>query len=483
MRPPMSPLPFYPLRLAGKPAETGLRLEVLDKFTGEPAAAVAMAGPAQIEAAIAAAEAAAPAMRALAAYERRDILLHCVRTFESRAAELAELLCAEGGKPIRDSRAEVGRLIETFRFAAEESTRIGGEVLPLDASPRARGYSGLTRRFPVGPCSFISPFNFPLNLAAHKIAPAIAAGCPFVLKPASSTPVSALVIGEALAAAGMPEGSFSILPCPRDGADLLCTDPRIKLLSFTGSPEAGWRLKERAGKKKVVLELGGNAACVVDEGTNLDDAAARITLGAFFQSGQSCISVQRVIAHDSLYDPLRELLVEKAKALPAGDPRDEATVAGPLIALKEAERVERWIASARARGARLLCGGGRKGPVVEPAILENVPRDEPLVADEVFGPVFVLSRFTDFDAALAEVNDGPYGLQAGVFTRDLYRAQRAFERIEAGGVVIGDIPSWRTDQMPYGGVKDSGFGREGIRWAIEDMTELKLMVIRRPPGD
>jgi acyl-CoA reductase-like NAD-dependent aldehyde dehydrogenase len=334
------------------------------------------------------------------------------------------------------------------------------------------------KRVPIGPCSFISPYNFPLNLTAHKIAPALAVGCPFVLKPASLTPVGALIMGEVLAETDLPEGAFSILPCRRDGADLFTTDERLKLLSFTGSPGVGWELKARAGKKPVILELGGNAACVVDEDADLDDAVSRIIHGAFYQSGQSCISVQRVIAHESLYERFREKLVAATQALKMGDPKDPDTFIGPMISEGEASRLHGWILSAVAAGAKLLCGGNRKGTMLEATLLEDVPKNEDVVCQEAFGPVAILSRFSDFEAALREVNDSAFGLQAGIFTRDLYKAHRAWDVLEVGGVVIGDVPSWRVDHMPYGGVKDSGLGREGIRWAIEDMTEIRLLVIR-----
>ncbi len=470
----------YPYYLANRPVAANTDLVVTDKYTGEAATRVALADAVAIDRAIAAAVRASTLMRELAAYQRQAILQHCVRRFEERREDLAVSLCIEAGKPIKDARGEVGRLIDTFRTAAEEAVRIYGEVLPLDISPRARGYRGMWQRVPIGPCSFISPFNFPLNLAAHKIAPAIAAGCSFVLKPASLTPVGALLIGEVLAETDLPEGAFSILPCRREGADLFTVDERLKLLSFTGSPEVGWALKARAGKKKVILELGGNAAVIVDEDADLDDAVARIVFGAFYQSGQSCIGVQRILAAERIYEQLRDRLVTATRRLVMGDPKDERVSIGPLISEQEAVRLEAWIASACARGARLLCGGTRSGAMLEPTLLENVPRDESLYCKEAFGPVAVLSRFADFDAALDEVNDSTFGLQAGVFTRDLYRAHRAWDRLDVGGVIIGDVPSWRVDNMPYGGVKDSGLGREGIRFAIEDMTEIRLLVVRTP---
>jgi acyl-CoA reductase-like NAD-dependent aldehyde dehydrogenase len=472
----------YAYFLANRPEQPNADLAVTDKYTGEVATRVALADAAAIDRAIAAAEAAAEPMAQLPPYQRQAVLEHCVQRFRERADELAYSLCVEAGKPIRDSRGEVSRLIDTFRIAAEEAVRIGGEVLNLEISARARGYSGMYKRVPIGPCSFISPFNFPLNLAAHKIAPAIAAGCPFVLKPASKTPIGALLIGETLAETDLPPGAFSILPCRRDGADLFTTDERLKLLSFTGSPGVGWSLKAKAGKKKVVLELGGNAACIVDEDADLQDAVKRLIVGAFYQSGQSCIKAQRILVHERVYDELRDRLVAATKELKMGDPKQEDTFIGPMIDDGEARRLESWINDAIAAGARLLCGGRREGVMLQATLLEKVPKDLPLCSDEAFGPVSILEPFTHFDEALDEVNNSRFGLQAGVFTCDLYKVQRAWDRLKVGGVIIGDVPSWRVDNMPYGGVKDSGFGREGVRWAIEDMTEVRLLVIRTPPG-
>ena len=471
--------PSYPLYLANVAQTPNQDLVVTDKFTGEVATRVAQADAATIDAGIAACVEATEPMARMAAYERQAVLAHCVTRFTERFDELAMALCIEAGKPIRDSRGEVSRLIDTFRIAAEESVRMTGEVQPLDISPRARGYQGMWKRVPIGPCSFVSPFNFPLNLAAHKIAPALAVGCPFVMKPASRTPLGAIIIGEVLAETDLPKGAFSILPAHREGAGLFTTDPRLKLLSFTGSPDVGWDLKARAGKKKVVLELGGNAAVIVDADADLDDAVERIIFGAFYQSGQSCIGVQRIIIHDRIYDELRDRLVAKSKTLIAGDPKNEDTFIGPMIDVKEATRLDTWIQSATAAGATLLCGGGREGAMLQATLLEGVPRTEKLYTEEAFGPVAILSRFTDFEAALDEVNDSKFGLQAGIFTRDLFKMLTAWDRLEVGGVVIGDVPSYRVDNMPYGGVKDSGLGREGVRFAMEDMTEIRNLVIRR----
>ena len=470
----------YPFYLANRPEQPNADLEVVDKYTGEVATRVAMADAPTIERAIAHAVDAREPMAALPAHRRQAVLDHCVARFRERFDELALALCIEAGKPIRDSRGEVTRLIDTFRIAAEEATRITGEYLPLDVTARAEGYSGAWKRVPIGPCSFISPFNFPLNLAAHKVAPAIAAGCPFVLKPASLTPIGALVIGEVLAETDLPEGAFSILPCRRDGAALFTEDDRLKLLSFTGSPGVGWDLKAKAGKKKVVLELGGNACCIVDADADLDDAVARIVFGGFYQSGQSCISVQRIFAHRDVYEAFRDRLVKAVSDLKMGNPRDEDTFIGPIISTREAERIETWVADAVADGAKVLCGGKRDGAMMQATVLEDVAKSQKVCTEEVFGPVVVLAPFEDFDRVLDEVNDSEFGLQAGIFTRDIYKAQRAWDRLDVGGVVIGDVPSFRVDHMPYGGVKDSGLGREGVRFAIEDMTEIRLLVLRTP---
>ena len=472
--------PSYPYYLASKAVAANQDLVVTDKYTGEVATRVAVADAKAIDEGITAAAAAAEPMRKMPPYDRQAVLHHCVDQFEQRFDELAMSLCIEAGKPIKDSRGEVSRLIDTFRIAAEESVRIGGEVMNLEISARARGYRGMYQRVPIGPCSFISPFNFPLNLAAHKVAPAIAVGCPFVLKPASRTPIGALVIGEILAETELPQGAFSILPCSREGADLFTTDERLKLLSFTGSPQVGWKLKSMAGKKPVVLELGGNAACIVDEDADLEDAVGRLVVGAFYQSGQSCIGVQRIIVHEKIYDALRDDLVAATKKLVAGDPKDEATFIGPMISEKEASRLDGWIQAAANAGGKILCGGKRDGAMLEATLLENVPRDQDLCTQEAFGPVAVLSKFSNFDDALREVNDSDFGLQAGIFTRDLYKMQKAWDELDVGGVVIGDVPSWRVDNMPYGGVKDSGLGREGIRFAMQDMTEIRNLVIRTP---
>ena len=469
----------YPLYLNNKAQQPNTDLEVTDKFTGKVAFRTALATPEIIDQAIAGAVQATEPMAKLASYERQAVLQHCVDRFKERFDELAYALCVEAGKPIKDSEGEVTRLIDTFRIAAEESVRMYGEVMPLDISERAKGYQAIWKRVPVGPCSFISPFNFPLNLAAHKVAPAIAVGCPFVMKPASMTPLGAIIMGEVLAETDLPEGAFSILPAHRDGAGMFTEDERLKLLSFTGSPAVGWALKAKSGKKKVVLELGGNAAVVVARDADLDDALERIIFGAFYQSGQSCIGVQRIIIHEDVYDRFRDMMVEKTKSLVAGDPKDRDTFIGPMISEKEASRLKGWIDDAIDGGASLLTGGGCKGNMLETTLLENVHKDAKALNEEAFGPLAILQKFSDFDDALAEVNRSTFGLQAGIFTRDLFKMFDAWDRLEVGGVVINDVPSYRVDNMPYGGVKDSGLGREGIKFAMDDMTEIRNLVVRR----
>ena len=471
----------YPYYLANKPVAANTELEVLDKYSGKRATRVAFADKTVVRKAIVAAHKAREAMAAFPPDARRDVLEHCATRFTERKEELALALCIEAGKPIRDSRGEVARLIDTFRIAAGEATRIGGEVLELQVNERTRGYRGMARRVPIGACAFITPFNFPLNLVAHKVAPAIAAGCPFVLKPAAKTPVGALIIGEVLAETDLPKGAFSILPCSNVDAALLVEDERLALLSFTGGL-VGWDLKARAGRKKVTLELGGNAACIVDAdpGRSLDAVVERLVFGAYYQSGQSCISVQRIYAHRTVHPKLVKKLVAAIGKLKMGDPRDEKVFVGPVIDEEAARRIEAWASAAVKAGAKVLAGGKRKGTLMPATLLEDVPHDSDLYRKEAFGPVACLEAFDDFDDALARVNDSDFGLQAGVFTGNLAHAMRAWDRLEVGGVIVGDVPSFRVDNMPYGGVKHSGLGREGVRYAIDDMTEQRLMVIRDP---
>jgi len=472
----------YPIYIANRAERPNHDLTVTDKYSGEAIARAPLADTETVDRAIAAACGAAPAMAAMNPYQRETILRHCIARFRERYDELANLLRAEAGKPIQDSRGEVDRLIDTFEIAARETQNANGEVLNLEIGERTAGYRGFTKRVPIGPCAFITPFNFPLNLVAHKVAPALAAGCPFVLKADSRTPLGALVLGEILAETELPEGAFSIFPCEVAAAAALTQDKRLKLLSFTGSPKVGWMLKSQAGKKKVVLELGGNAACVIDEGVDLDDAVPRVIKGAFYQSGQSCISVQRILVHRSLAQAFEEKFSAAARELKSGDPADEDTFIGPMIAESEAARLETWIDEARKAGAEVLCGGTRQGAIHDATVLKNVPRDQKLQREEAFGPVVVIDLFDNFDAALDQVNDSAYGIHAGVFTPRIDHAFRAWDYLEVGGVLINEIPSWRVDNLPYGGVKDSGLGREGIRYAIEDMTEIRSLVFRDTPA-
>ncbi len=468
----------YPYYLANRPQQPNADLEVTNKYTGEVASRVALANKEVLDKAIAAATKAAAPMRRLAAWQRKAVLQHLAARCRERAEEFAQQLTIEAGKPIKYSRLEVTRLIDTVEIAAEEAVRLVGETLPIDISERAAGYRGIWKRVPLGPCAFITPWNFPLNLVAHKIAPALACGCPFVLKPASTTPIGALTLGEILAETDLPEGAFSILPLNTSDADAMVEDERIKKLSFTGSTKVGWALRDRAHKKHVTLELGGNAACVIERDADLDDAVDRNVFGGYYQSGQSCISVQRIFAHESVYSKFRDKFVSAVKALKMGDPRDEDTFIGPIISEHDAQRIERTIQDAVKRGAKLLTGGRREGNMIEPAVLENVPMDSEAACEEIFGPVTTLTPFSNFKQAIDLVNSSRYGLQAGVFTNDIRRIQQAWDELEVGGVMINEVPSFRVDHMPYGGTKDSGMGREGIRWAIDSMTEVRLMVIR-----
>ncbi|MGB3746802.1 MAG: aldehyde dehydrogenase family protein [Rhodanobacter sp.] len=469
----------YPFYLANRPQTSRTLLDVRDKYSGRIATRVAVPDAKALEKAIAAAVKAARPMRQYKPWARQAVLQHCATRFTERRDELAEALCIEAGKPIKDAAGEVTRLIETFRIAAEEAVRINGETLNLELASRLDGYHGYTKRVPIGPVSFITPFNFPLNLVAHKVAPAIAAGCPFVLKPSEKTPIGALIIGEVLAETDLPRGAFSILPLDGDHAAPLVEDERFKLLSFTGG-QVGWDLKARAGRKKVVLELGGNAACIVDadQGPQLDRVVQRLVFGAFYQSGQSCIGVQRIYAHADIYDALKRRLVAATKKLKAGDPKDKTVFLGPMIDEAAAERLHGWILEAKQAGGRILCGGRRQGNMLDATLMEHVPVDAKANRMEAFGPFALLAPFDTLDQAIAMVNDSDYGLQAGIFTNRLDHAMRAWDELEQGGVIVNDIPSFRVDNMPYGGIKRSGLGREGLRCAIEDMTEIRLMVMR-----
>jgi len=465
--------------LAGRCVTEGQTLAVRDKFTDAVVAEVVLADWPAVERAVAAAAGARRAMRAFSGFDRRQSLQRVIDGLLARRGRFVDTLIAEAGKPRRFAEGEFDRCIETFTDAVRWAGRLGGACEPLDIAERGRDYFGVWRRVPIGVVLCITPFNFPLNLVAHKVAPAIAAGCPFLVKPASATPLSALLLGEVLAEAGLPEGAFSVLPMPSTLAEQLVQHPDVAMISFTGSAEVGWRLKAITGRKKVGLELGGNAGAIVCEDADLADAARRLTAGAFGQAGQSCISVQRVFVHRAVYERFCELLVAETGKCKAGDPREPDVVAGPLIDDQAARRVEEWVQEALEAGARLLCGGRRSGRLYEPTWLAEVPHHCPAWCQEIFGPVACVEPVDSFEAALRAVNDSEYGLQAAVFTRDYERALRAFEELEVGGVMINEAPTFRVDSMPYGGSKASGEGREGVRFAMEEMTEIRIVVMRR----
>ena len=471
----------HPIFLAGRWVESDDPLVVTNPaHPDEPAGATFNATEAQYEEAVEAAVAAFEVTRVLPAYERGAILRNISAGIKARREELGRTITLEAGKPIRDSLVEVDRAILTFRLGAEEAERMVGETIPLDLMPASKGRIGITRRFPIGPIAGISPFNFPLNLAAHKLAPAIASGNPIVLKPPSKDPLTMLTVAEIVEEAGAPAGSVSILPMTRELGDRMVADDRFKLLTFTGSPSVGWRMKERAGKKKVVLELGGNAGVIIDKTADLDWAVRRCLVGGFTYAGQVCISVQRMFIHEAIWDAFLERFIAGAKAIRSGDPIDPETELGPMVDGAAASRTQRWVDEALAMGGKALLGGKADGTFFPPTILTDVPPTAQVCSNEAFAPLVVAFPFSDFGAAIAGVNDSMFGLQTGVFTNDLANAWRAFAELEVGGVIVNDVPTYRIDHMPYGGVKDSGLGREGLRWAIEDMTEIRIMVLAQP---
>ena len=474
----VSPHPIY---LAGRWVESPDVLEVADPARpGKLAGATYNATPEQYEEAVRAAEAAFELTRKLPAYERGQILRDISAGIKSRREELARLIALEAGKPIRDALVEVDRASVVFRLGAEEAERIGGELIPLDIMASSKGRTGIIRRFPIGPIAGISPFNFPLNLAAHKVAPAIASGNPIVLKPPSKDPLTMLAIAEIIDHAGLPDGAVSILPMTRALGDRMVEDDRFKLLTFTGSPSVGWRMKARAGKKKVVLELGGNAGVIVDKSADLDWAVKRILVGAFAYAGQVCISVQRMYVHEDVWDDFMGRFVEAAGKLQVGDPLDPKTDLGPMVDDAAASRTQRWVDEAVAAGAKVLLGGKADSTYFPPTVLTDAPVACQVCSNEAFAPLVVAFPFSDFGAAVRSVNDSAFGLQCGVFTNDLANAWHGFEELVVGGVIVNDIPTYRIDHMPYGGVKDSGLGREGLRYAIEDMTEPRILVLAWP---
>jgi acyl-CoA reductase-like NAD-dependent aldehyde dehydrogenase len=461
----------------GKWVEDGDIIDIKAPYDGAIVGRVFQGRRPHAEAAIAAAVKAFGTTRRLPAFERQRVLRRVAEGIAKRKEEFSRTLCQEAGKPIKAARTEVERAIFTFSVAAEESTRIYGEYLPLDWQEYTAGRWGIVRRFPLGPIAGITPFNFPLNLVAHKVAPAIAAGCPMVLKPAPQTPLSSLLMAELVQQAGWPDGGLNVVPLSNDDASQLVTDDRIKMISFTGSAAVGWQIKKNSGKKKVILELGGNAGVIIHNDADIEYAAERCVAGAFGYAGQTCISVQRILVQQSVYGKFTDLFLAGVKSLQTGDPLDESTDVGPLIRETDAQRAADWIHEAMRGGARVLCGGNRKGSIVEPTVLTGTKPEMKVNCQEIFGPVVTVEPYAEFDEALRQINSSAYGLQAGLFTRDAKRMFQAFEELEVGGLLAGDVPTFRIDHMPYGGVKDSGIGREGLRYAIEEMTEPKLMVM------
>jgi acyl-CoA reductase-like NAD-dependent aldehyde dehydrogenase len=465
------------LFIDGRWIDEGGTSEINSPYDGSLVGVVTLASPRQIEAAIAASVRAFQVTRKLPAFKRQAILRAVSSRIQQKRDEFARIMALESGKPIKTARAEVDRAIFTFSVAAEEATRIGGEYLPLDLQEFTAGRWGIVRRYPVGPIAAITPFNFPLNLVAHKVAPAIASGCTVVLKPAPQTPFSAFLLAELIHEAGWPAGALNVVPTSNEDAALIVSDDRLKMLSFTGSSAVGWKLKATAGKKKVTLELGGNAAVAIHSDADLEFAAERCAVAGFSYAGQSCISVQRILVHRPAFDSFLQKFIERTKKLKTGDPLDESTDIGPLIRASDAERASNWIQEAVSAGAKILLGGGRKGSVIEPTILTNTRAEMKVNCEEVFAPVKTVEPYDDFADALGRINASPYGLQAGLFTNDARLIFRAYDALEVGGLIVGDVPTFRIDHMPYGGVKDSGLGREGLRYAIEEMTEPRLLAM------
>jgi acyl-CoA reductase-like NAD-dependent aldehyde dehydrogenase len=465
----------YPIFLGGSWRPCKSRKEIRNPYNEEIVGVVHQAGEAEIEEAIHAAQAGFHNLRRLPLYRRAEALQRITDGIKERREEFSRMISLEAGKPITDSRTEVDRAILNFQTATEEAKRLGGEVIPMDLAAGSESRFGIVRRFPIGPILGISPFNFPLNLVGHKIAPAIASGNPIVLKPAPKTPITALLLGEVIARSGLPACAVSILPCTNDLAEGMVADGRFKFLSFTGSAEVGWHLKSKAGKKKVLLELGGNAGVIIHQDADLELAARRCTVGGFSYAGQSCISVQRIYVQDGVVKPFLNRFLALVQGLKTGDPMEDTTNVGPMIDPAAAERIEQWVAEAVKQGARVLAGGKRKGRFIEPTVLADVTPSMKVCSQEVFAPLVTVIPYRCFEEAVSALNDSFYGLQAGVFTNDLKKVFYAYEELEVGGLMINEVPTYRIDPMPYGGVKDSGLGREGVRYAIQEMTELKLL--------
>jgi len=470
----------YPILVAGSPVKTNKAIAVRNPYNGKTVATTFLADWRTLNRAIESAAAAFETLKGYPSYKKAEILGKVVEGINKRGEELARVITLESGKPIKDARVEVKRAADTFQIALEEAKRLDGEVIPLDIREGCEKRTGIVKRFPVGPVLAITPFNFPLNLVAHKAAPCMACGNPVIVKPSLKTPLSALLLADIITGAGWPDGGISVVPCENEFAEKMVGDERIKKLTFTGSASVGWRLKGKAGMKKVTLELGGNAGVIVDSGCDMDFAAKRCTTGAFSYAGQICISVQRIYVHKNIFERFKKRFLENVKELKLGDPLDEKTDIGPMIEEGAVERTEAWVKEAVKDGAGVLIGGKRSSKNKNfflPTVLTNTRPSMKVCSEEVFAPVVTLEPFEDFGDAIKEVNNSLYGLQSGVFTMDIKKIFYAFENLEVGGVVIGDIPAFRTDNMPYGGVKMSGEGREGVRYAIEGMTEKKILVL------
>jgi glyceraldehyde-3-phosphate dehydrogenase (NADP+) len=467
----------YKIYIAGEFKETDTALEVINPFDGSPVATTYLGGEADIEEAVARADEVAGELARTLGYKRAEILRGVASALKDRTEEIAKVIALEAGKPITEARAEVSRAASTFLIASEEATRLGGELMALDVIKGAEDRCGIIRRFPVGTVLGISPFNFPLNLVAHKVAPAMAAGCPIIIKPATKTPLTALLLAEIIDEQGYTKGGLSVVPCKASHIEPFVSDDRIKKLTFTGSPAVGWHLKALANKKKVTLELGGNAGVIVDADADIAYAVKRCVAGAFAYAGQVCISVQRIYVHENIFGEFRDKFVAEVKALKVGDQMDELTSVGPMIDKGSLNNIDEWVKDAESKGAELLAGGSIEGACFLPTVLTNTTPDMNVACEEAFAPITILESISSFDEGLGEVNNSSFGLQAGVFTNDLKKIFRAYETLEVGGVIAGDVPTFRVDSMPYGGVKDSGFGREGVKFAIEEMTEPRLLVL------
>lgn len=467
----------YPFWLNGAWVSDGELAEIRAPYNGELIGTVSYGSRQHAELALDAAVRAFERTRKLPSYERQRILATTARLLSERKEEFAQVLARESGKPIKIARVEVERTVFTLQMSSEEATRIGGEVLPLDLLPAAAGRWGIVRRFPVGPVIAIAAFNFPLILAAHKIGPAIAAGCSVILKPPPQDPITTLMLAKLFEVAGTPAGAINVLPLANGDASLLVQDTRTRMLTFTGSIAVGWELRNIAGGKRVLLELGGNAAAIVHKDADLEYAAQRCATGAFSYAGQSCVSVQRIFVHEDVQHRFIEALIAAVEQLRVGDPLDEATDVGPMIRERDAVRALDWVQEAISGGARLLCGGQRDASLLQPTVLAGTSPRMRVNCQEIFAPVVTVEPYGEFESALNQVNDSPFGLQTGLFTHDAGLIFRAYEELNVGGVIAGDIPTWRIDHMPYGGVKDSGVGREGVRYTIQEMTEMKLLVM------